>query len=57
MAKRTNRWLSHFCPWVYLSQRASNVKKFADNKLKSWLGEDVPSFKYCLQISKGTNDE
>lgn len=57
MAKRTNRWLSRFCPWVYLSQRASNVKKFADNKLKSWLKEHVQIFKYCLQISKCTNDE
>ena len=57
MAKRTNRWLSRFRLWVYLSEKASNVKEFADNKLKSWLGEDVQSFKYCLQISKGTNDE
>ena len=57
IAKCNNRWLSCFCPWVYLSERASNVKEFADNKLKSWLREDVQSFKYCRQISKGTNDE
>ena len=44
---------------VDLSQKASNFKEFAENKLKSWFEEQYCNLKiqYCLQISKCKNDE